>query len=48
MYRNLEKPYHIDYIYSGKNAVADLKIGDAEKWIQFSDHVPLTFEVNGR
>lgn len=42
---NLEKPYHIDYVYAGKDVVTDLRIGDANKWIELSDHVPITFEI---
>lgn len=45
IYRHLDKPYHIDYVYAGKDVVTDLKIGDADKWIELSDHVPLTFEI---
>ena len=45
IYRHLDKPYHIDYVYAGKNVVTDLKIGDADKWIEYSDHVPLTFKI---
>lgn len=43
--KNLEKPYHIDYVYAGKDVVTDLKIGDVDKWIELSDHVPLIFEI---
>ncbi len=42
---NLKNPYHIDYVFAGKNVVTDLKIGDADKWIKDSDHMPLTFEI---
>ena len=42
---NLENPYHIDYVYSGKDVVTDLKIGDANKWNELSDHIPITFEI---
>ena len=45
IYRHLDKPYHIDYVYAGKNVVTEFKIGDADKWIELSDHMPLTFEI---
>lgn len=41
----LEKPYHIDYVYAGKDVITAFQIGDAEKWVELSDHIPLTFEV---
>ena len=42
---NLDKPYHIDYVYAAKDRVIGFKIGDANKWIELSDHVPITFEI---
>lgn len=42
---NLDKPYHIDYVYAAKDRVIGFKIGDADKWIELSDHVPITFEI---
>ena len=45
MYRHLDKPYHLDHIFSSSDKVKDLKIGDANKWLQLSDHVPLIFEI---
>ena len=45
LYRHLDKPYHIDYVYAAESRFTDLKIGDAEKWIELSDHVPLIFEI---
>lgn len=42
---DLEKPYHIDYVYAGKDVVTAFQIGDVDKWIEFSDHIPLTFEI---
>ena len=41
---NLNKPYHIDYVYAAKGVVTTLEIGDADKWLELSDHMPLTFE----
>ena len=45
MYRHLDKPYHLDHIFSSSDKVKDLKIGDADKWLQLSDHVPLIFKI---
>lgn len=44
-YRHLDEPYHIDYVYTSKDRVIGFKLGDGEKWIELSDHVPLTFEI---
>ena len=44
--KNLEQPYHIDYVYTAKNKIIDFKIGDAEKWIKLSDHMPIIFEIH--
>lgn len=45
LYRHLDKPYHIDYVYAAEDRVTDLKIGDVEKWINDSDHMPIVFEI---
>lgn len=45
MYRHLDKPYHLDHIFSSSDKVKDLEIGDTDKWLQLSDHVPLIFEI---
>ena len=28
-----------------KEKVKDLQIGDADKWLEISDHMPITFEI---
>lgn len=45
MYRHLDKPYHLDHIFSSSDKVKDLEIGAADKWLQLSDHTPLIFEI---
>ena len=45
MYRHLNKPYHLDHIFSSSDKIKDFEIGDADKWLQLSDHVPLIFEI---
>ena len=47
--RRLQKPYHIDYAFSSKD-IFDCKsntvsIGGHTEWLEFSDHVPLTFTI---
>jgi exonuclease III len=45
--RNLSKAYHIDYCFASVDfidRVQDIKIGDYEKWIPYSDHVPVTID----
>lgn len=45
--KNLAKPYHIDYCFSGKYWYEKLKcveIGKPENWLSKSDHMPLSFE----
>lgn len=44
--KNLELPYHIDYVYTAKDKVIDFQIGDANKWIKLSDHMPIVFEFD--
>ncbi len=45
--KNINKPYHIDYIF-GSNEIAErviaLDIGNATKWLDKSDHMPLICE----
>ncbi|PWB87294.1 endonuclease/exonuclease/phosphatase family protein [Methanobrevibacter thaueri] len=44
-YRKLDKPFHLDHVFSSPDKVKDLQIGDADKWLELSDHMPLTFEI---
>ncbi len=46
--RKLEKPYHIDYIFSSKEFSTKIKsfdIGKPEKWLELSDHMPIICEL---
>lgn len=48
MYRKPEKPYHIDYFFAADLIIKDgfeIKVGKVENWIDLSDHVPLTLEL---
>lgn len=49
MYRNIEKPYHIDYCFASKHFIENgynLILGNCYDWITQSDHVPMTIELN--
>lgn len=46
LYRHLDKPYHIDYVYAGEGIVNNLEILDADEWINLSDHIPLVFKLD--
>ena len=46
--RNLEKKYHIDYIYLSKSLLSQIssfEIGNLTQWLFLSDHVPLFFSA---
>lgn len=47
LHRKPEKPYHIDYVFGSKEFSSKLKkleIGKMEKWLEISDHLPMTCE----
>lgn len=48
MYRNLAKPYHLDYAFVSKeiSMSCELHIGAPEKWLQQSDHMPLILTLS--
>jgi endonuclease/exonuclease/phosphatase family metal-dependent hydrolase len=44
--RNLAKPYHLDYILTGKAwRIGAFRIGAPEEWLAYSDHMPLLAEL---
>ena len=44
--RNLAKPYHLDYILTGKAwRIGALRIGAPAEWLAYSDHMPLLAEL---
>lgn len=47
--RKLERQYHIDYIFGSKifsEKLNKIEIGQAEKWLKISDHMPIYCEIN--
>ncbi|MCB0653880.1 MAG: endonuclease/exonuclease/phosphatase family protein [Saprospiraceae bacterium] len=45
--KKLERPYHIDYIFGDQGFCKQLKkfeIGEVDKWIEISDHMPVLCE----
>lgn len=47
LHRNLEKTYHIDYVFGSKEFTDGLKrmeIGEINKWLGISDHLPIICE----
>lgn len=48
MYRNVEKQYHIDYVFASHKIIENgykLTIETSEKWIDKSDHIPLILDI---
>lgn len=46
MQRKLNKPYHIDYVFTPKNWLesnAEIEVGNHDFWLQHSDHMPLIY-----
>lgn len=47
--RNITKPYHIDYAFASKELKSNMRqfeIGDRNRWLTYSDHLPLFFEID--
>jgi exonuclease III len=48
MYRNIEKAYHIDYVFASHNIIENgynLTLETSENWIDKSDHIPLILDL---
>ncbi len=44
--KKIEKPYHIDFCFASSEFInSKLEIGKVEKWMEFSDHMPLTIDL---
>ena len=48
MYRKLDRPYHIDYVFlsHAMSEHSTMNIGAVEEWIPHSDHMPLLVNIN--
>lgn len=46
LYRDRNKPFHIDYVFCKHERVCDFEIGTYEDWINLSDHMPIIFTCN--
>ena len=47
--RNLSKRYHIDYVFAAQELsrrLSKLEVGQIDKWIQLSDHLPIVCEFD--
>jgi len=47
LHKNINKPYHIDYIFGSEkfsNSIHSLTVGKPEKWLAYSDHMPMFLE----
>jgi exonuclease III len=40
--RNLEKTFHIDYVYANLDLIKSVEVGSYSDWCALSDHVPVT------
>ena len=40
-----EKPFHVDHVFAEKGKVKCLQIGEADEWLEHSDHMPIVFEI---
>ena len=48
MNRNLDKPYHIDYVFASHDIIKNgynLTLGNPTEWIDKSDHVPMILDI---
>jgi len=48
MHRKIEKPYHIDYAFLSASMINQnsIEVGKPEKWLEYSDHMPVIFSVS--
>lgn len=46
--RNVNKPYHVDYIFASRDLFAGLQIdvGKRDDWLKYSDHMPVILQCS--
>ena len=48
IHKKHDRPYHIDYVFLPRekvDSVVDFSVRTYDEWIEFSDHVPLTVDI---
>ena len=48
LYRHKDKKYHIDYCFLNSNYLVDFQILNNEKWLQYSDHMPIITVIDAK
>jgi len=49
MHRNPKKPCHIDYLFVANRFISSseqLEIGNRKKWLELSDHLPISYKLS--
>lgn len=41
-----EKRFYVDYLFAKPELVKSFEIGDFDEYIEYSDHMPLIFEID--
>jgi exonuclease III len=49
LHRHLSRPFHIDYCFAHRDMIpngwSELTLGDPQKWLKYSDHIPLIIDL---
>ncbi len=43
---NINQPFRLDYCFAGKEIIRNIEVGNPDKWLKYSDHMPLIIDVN--
>ena len=41
-----DNPFHLDHVFAAPGRVKKFEIGEMEDWLDLSDHMPITFEID--
>ncbi len=44
-HRNIDKPFHIDYVFTKGFSVKNVVVGEFKNWISYSDHMPIIVDL---